>query len=115
MDMLKTERARLAEELRADGFKPFEEWRPFWRYFATAQFIVGMAAAVKGAVSSGSPLGFVIGFLFVAPIAALIAGAMAWFDKVSPQPRPLWMSLGFPILLMIVFMALWVGLIALAL
>jgi phosphate/sulfate permease len=57
----------------------------FWRYFATAQLIAGLAAGVKCAILAYRdpwlewwwiPTGFIFGFLLVSPIVAAVVAAV---------------------------------------
>lgn len=55
-------------------------WPAFKRYFFTMQFVAGIPLAIKVGITEGW-LGYFVGFIGAAPIAALVAFVMAWRDK----------------------------------
>jgi hypothetical protein len=54
-------------------------WPAFKRYFFTMQFVAGVPLAIKVGIAEGW-LGYFVGFIGAAPIAALLAFVMAWRD-----------------------------------
>jgi hypothetical protein len=65
-------------------------WQAFKHYFITAQLIAGGAMAMK--LWNEGPLGMLLGFLMVAPIAAAFALAKAAYDRRKARQQQPWMS-----------------------
>lgn len=63
-------------------------WQAFKNYFLTAQLIVGPVMAIK--LWNEGPLGMLLGFLAVAPLAAIFAIAKAAYDQRRVRQQQLW-------------------------
>lgn len=62
-------------------------WQSFKNYFVTAQLIAGLAMA--GRLWNEGPWGMLLGFVMVAPLAALFALLKAAYDyRKTRLPQP---------------------------
>lgn len=77
-------------------------WASFRRYFFTMQFVAGVPLAIKVGISEGW-LGYIVGFVGAAPIAALAAFVAARRPNTAPSP-PMTLGRGLTIAFVTFFM-----------
>jgi hypothetical protein len=70
----------MALHFALSGSRSASMWPAFKRYFFTMQCVAGIPLAIKVGIAEGW-LGYIVGFIGAAPMAALIALVMAWRDK----------------------------------